>query len=199
VFLDSDMLINGPLDGLFDGTFDIGLTHRPHDTMPINGGILFVSRDRPEAARAFFDRLHTVYEHEFDSFGNWFGDQYALAKIVADRSPAATTNRPDGTTFLVGEIRVRLWPCDTHNFSPVPSYGAVFRRDPDRKVLHFKGDLKPLMPLYWKANLAWRASSSRLARVYGAAVGKAVVLRHAIRERLGRLAARSMTKRNTDA
>jgi len=138
VFLDSDMLINDKLDAVFDGMFDIALTHRDHDQMPINGGLFFVSKHRREAAVSFFDQILRVYQEKYSEHYDWWGDQYALTELLNEKSRSAPV--PDGLT--VGGARVRLLPCDIYNFSPPNSYEAIVYELDDKKILHFKGPRK---------------------------------------------------------
>lgn len=53
VLLDTDMLVVRSLAHVFEDNFDVALTWRHEINMPINGGIVFVSRNRIMKARKF--------------------------------------------------------------------------------------------------------------------------------------------------
>jgi hypothetical protein len=56
-------------------------------------------------------------------------------------------------------VKIRLLPCEQYNFSPENSPRAISRPLRDKAILHFKGERKRLMPLYWEAHLANRGAS----------------------------------------
>jgi hypothetical protein len=166
--LDSDILLAGPLQALFDGSFDVALTWRANAEMPINGGLLLLDDRRPEAARRFFRRFVAVYrERHAGANASWYGDQLALRDCVG----VALERMAQQSTVEVDGCRVRLLPCATHNFSPRNSFAAIANGLPGVQVLHFKGQRKRLMRPYWDAflrpresRLPWAALLGRRAR-----------------------------------
>jgi hypothetical protein len=155
-FLDADMLINRPLAPLFDDDFDLGLTYRANAEMPINGGVILVKRGRRAAAIEFLSRVCEVYATHYADQQHWWGDQRALIDVLGrerfDRRSLDKVN--------VGGVAVRLLPCDEYNFSPENEPRCIAAPLRDKVILHFKGERKRLMPLYWEAHLAARDERS---------------------------------------
>jgi hypothetical protein len=149
LFIDADMLINGPLDSLFARDLDLGLTYRDHPDMPINGGLIAVARHGSAAAEAFFgcvvDVMRTRYAHTL----GWFCDQYAIIDTIGREQ---FERRPSDLIDVDG-ARIALWPCDTHNYSPRNAWREILFRQSRRKIVHFKGPRKRLMRPYWEAHL----------------------------------------------
>ncbi len=156
VLLDSDILLRGSLQPLFDDDFDVALTWRVNKTMPVNGGLVVLHHRRPDVSRAFYQRFLRVYEERYAANGNagWYGDQLALRDLVGlsyrdvDRHPLVER---DG-------CRIRLLPCDVYNFSPDNTLAAIADGLPDKLVLHFKGQRKRLMEPFWRCFLEPHAS-----------------------------------------
>jgi hypothetical protein len=97
--------------------------------------------------RACYDALAGDAEVRNACVGNvraWWGDQWALACTVGYRSYGERT-----TDLLTVEgIRVRLFPCETHNFTPEPQTRydvADLRR---KFFIHFKGNRKQMLAFY---------------------------------------------------
>jgi hypothetical protein len=156
VLLDSDILLNGSLQPVFEEDFDVGLTWRASRTMPINGGLLVLHNRRPEVARAFFRKFVALYVERYGSDNNasWYGDQLALHDLVG-----LTHQQMQATDLVVKDgCRIRLLPCDRFNFSPDNRLAAIVDGLPEKAVLHFKGQRKRLMEPFWTAFLQWRES-----------------------------------------
>ena len=147
--IDSDILVNGSLGSLCDQDFDVALTVRPSKRMPINGGLIILNNRRPDRSRAFVRRLLEIYETRFTDDAQWYGDQLALVACL-DRPVRELS---EAAPVTVGDVRVLLLPCETFNFSSDADPRAIERPLPDKRILHFKGPRKPLMPLYWAAHL----------------------------------------------
>lgn len=49
-----------------------------------------------------------------------------------------------------------LLPCERYNHTPGNRYRKVLRPQGERRLLHFKGDRKRLMSLFWHTQLAGR-------------------------------------------
>ncbi len=147
VLLDSDILLNRSLDDLLNRSFDVALTWRSHDEMPINGGFMVLNSERPDISKAFFNRFVSIYQDRYSAQGGWFGDQLALRDCVgmqAEHISEEVVVECDG-------CRVLLLPCHTYNFSPVNRYRSICSRLEDKAVLHFKGQRKRLMIPFWRA------------------------------------------------
>lgn len=147
VLLDSDILLNGSLENVFQQTFDVALTWRPHDEMPINGGFLILNNVRPEASKEFFSRFLSIYRKKYAAQAGWFGDQLALRDCVGLRAD----NMSEREIIERDGCRVLLLPCSTYNFAPVNRYRSICSRLPEKVVLHFKGQRKRLMAAFWRA------------------------------------------------
>jgi hypothetical protein len=157
VLLDSDILLNGSLQPLFDEDFDVGLTWRPSTEMPLNGGFMALHNRRPEVSKAFFARFARAYREDFATGGNaaWYGDQLALQHCIG-----LDSNQLAVQPLIEREgCRIRLLPCETYNFSPDNRFDAIADGLPDKLVLHFKGQRKRLMQPFWDAFLAPRTRS----------------------------------------
>ena len=74
VLIDSDILVNRSLAGLFGEDFDVGLTWRKSTKMPINGGLIFVNNRRPERGIEFFRRFVEYYRARSPEQKQWIGD-----------------------------------------------------------------------------------------------------------------------------
>jgi len=156
VLMDSDIVVNLDPAPVFAETFDVGLTwRRGFPAAPFNGGMIFVA-EGPGAggffrkARACYDALAadasiaSLFPRDLRA---WWGDQFALATLVGVREYAERTT--DG--IAIEGLRVRLFPCETHNFTIEP--GANYRLDDLRRkhFVHFKGNRKALQAQYLAA------------------------------------------------
>jgi hypothetical protein len=147
-FLDSDALVNRPLQEVFELGFDVGLTYR--DTpylMPVNEGVMFLGARRPEAVRRFLERRLATYDALADDafvtgyYGNvkrWRGGQLSLNAAAYHLIPHSPYR-----VYEQGGCRVRMLPGDTFNFASGEGEAAssVEHLD-DRYVVHFKGNRK---------------------------------------------------------
>jgi lipopolysaccharide biosynthesis glycosyltransferase len=156
VLLDSDILINGNLESLFDHEFDLALTIRDNQEMPINGGIIYVCKKNPAVVINFFERLYLLYMEKYQEKSQWWGDQYALADIIGYKE----NRKFDAGIIDIDNIKVLLLPCEIYNFSPnnYESNLDVYELK-DKKILHFKGQRKPYMSVYWQNYLMLDDSS----------------------------------------
>ena len=161
VILDSDILINSPLTPLLQQEFDVALTWRENDSMPINGGFLILNNTRPDVVKRFFARFADVYRTVYPDKAAWYGDQMALRDCLG-LNLAEMRERSivdvDGCRFL-------LLPCETYNFSPDNRYAEICTPLSDKVVLHFKGERKRLMEPFWRCWLSPRASCAPWAEL----------------------------------
>jgi hypothetical protein len=162
LFLDSDMLLNEPLDSLFDEDFDVALTIRAKQEMPINGGFMLINNRRPDVVRAFFARYIARFVGQYSADAAWYGDQLALRDVVY-----APGSDVDAQWIDADGCRVRLLPCSQYNHSPRNKLLPMLQSMRGRALLHFKGNRKRFMPMYWHLRLR---SSSPPARLIGWAV-----------------------------
>jgi hypothetical protein len=151
LLIDSDMLLNGEFESTFYDSFDVGLTYRHSVYPPINGALIAVHRSCRKPALAFFDNVIRLMQEDHPDNLAWYGDQYALMEAVG--KTAFLARRSDRIESAAG-IRIALWPCDTHNYSPPDEWPLILLRRSNRRIIHFKGDLKELMQPYWRAHLA---------------------------------------------
>ncbi|MDP4822517.1 MAG: hypothetical protein NWR47_01055 [Aestuariivirgaceae bacterium] len=145
IFIDTDILVFKDIRHLFDQPFDIGLTVRANEEMPVNGGILFVNNKNPEAARQFFRQLLSLIEAQGKDERNWYGDQYALAQIIGKRLAQDGT----GTVIEAAGARILILPSDRYNYSPKASRPNLFKGLDDISVYHFKGRSRTYMKAFW--------------------------------------------------
>ncbi len=156
VFLDADMIVNGDLKPVVAEEFDVALTYRDHRRTPINGGACFIKGGAEGAGRRFLERVQSIYAKKFSAEQDWWGEQRALIAAVGhDRFKL----RPHDVIDVDG-VRILLLPCDSYNFSPENDDHAISRELGDKRILHFKGERKRLMPMYWEKYLDPLSSSN---------------------------------------
>jgi len=149
VFLDSDILLNGSLSSILEKDFDVALTYRTKSSVPINGGLMIINNRRPEKARHFFKIFTEHFENAFSDKAHWYGDQLAMVSLL-QLAPLAPQYKE---TIECEGCRILLLPCDNYNFSPDNDVESIRAPLDDKLVLHFKGQRKHLMRLYWSAFL----------------------------------------------
>ena len=163
VVLDSDILINRSLLPVISDDYDVALTWRASKRMPINGGFLILNNARPEVTKKFFERFASIYEDKYLDASDWFGDQLALRDCVG-----LGLSKYSSRIVVDNEgCRIRLLPCETHNFSPDNQFSQIGTPLPDKFVLHFKGERKRLMKPFWTAWLRPGQSLSPAAQFAG--------------------------------
>jgi hypothetical protein len=158
VFLDSDMLINGELNCLFQVPFALGLTIRDDSEMPINGGIFFISGAHRDKATRILENVRDIYAEKYADQSTWWGDQLALREVIFGDSKQTTnecTNYPLSYLYSDKSDEIALFSCETYNYSPpyTSMYRDLARRRVSEVIIHFKGERKKLMFLYWQAFL----------------------------------------------
>jgi lipopolysaccharide biosynthesis glycosyltransferase len=146
VLLDSDILINDNLESLFEQEFDVALTIRDEQEMPINGGIIYISQKNLAAAINFFQKLYFLYTEKYQEKSQWWGDQYALADAIGHQ---ANSNIKPGNIEVDG-VKILLLPCEIYNFSPNYESDLDLCELKEQKILHFKGPRKQYMNMYWE-------------------------------------------------
>ena len=152
VTLDSDILINGNIDGIFEEDFDIALTYRARKDMPINWGVMFISNRRPDRVIHFLEKILAVYKTTYFESDIFWCDQYALMDVIG----MDTFFQRESDWIEVEGITIKLVPCEVYNYSPNDEAKGLLRPFVKEKILHFKGNRKRFIELYWKAYLAQR-------------------------------------------
>jgi len=156
VFLDSDVVVNADLTPLLSEEFDVALTYRDHRRTPLNGGMVIAKGGPAGNGLRFMERVRSIFDEQFSSARRWCGDQRALiAAVGQERFEERTSD-----SIEVDGIRIRLLPCGRYNFSPENDEDATADELGDKLIVHFKGERKRLMPLYWAGRLEPRLPTS---------------------------------------
>lgn len=150
VTLDSDILVNGDVEDLFEEDFDIGLTYRLRDDMPINWGVMFISCRNPEKVIAFLEKILAVYRANYFTSEDFWCDQYALMDVI-DRERFASR---ESDWLNIEGVKIKLLPCDVYNHSPENEAQEFTQPLVNEKIIHFKGNRKRFVEDYWNAYLA---------------------------------------------
>lgn len=155
VFLDSDMLINGSLGSLFSEQFQVALTYRSHNEMPINGGVIFVSKHQKQRAVEFLEFVLTIYQEKYAAHSTWWGDQYALMDAISTDLHSQLLSDDQSMRWVeTDRFKTLLVPCRVYNFSPSYEFDSIASRLAEPAIIHFKGHRKNLIAFYWNAYLA---------------------------------------------
>ena len=129
IFLDTDVIIQRPLEHVFEKAFDVALTIR-HEAikdldginitgqMPYNTGVMFSRQPR------FWSEALKYCRQLAESHHDWYGDQLSVKHLA------------DTGTFDVLEL-----PCDQYNYSPRTEDEDVG----GRYAVHYKGLRKEWM------------------------------------------------------
>ncbi len=161
IILDSDILVNAKLDAVLEKDFDVALTWRDNDEMPLNGGFMILNNRRPELSKQFFRQFAELYIERYSGQADWYGDQLALRDIIG-LTPAEMSARE---IVNVGGCRILLLPCEVYNFSPENKYQAISAGLAGKVIVHFKGKRKRLMPLFFQARVKPGAMHALWARL----------------------------------
>ena len=151
VFLDSDVVVNAEPSMIFSQAFDVGLTHREVVDAPFNGGVIFVAPG--QGGLRFFEKGLACYEAMATDatiaplfskdLRAWWGDQFAWAALVGWRALAER----GGDALAIDGLRVRIFPCETHNYTIEPRLYAPGELEA-KHFVHFKGPRKAMMEAY---------------------------------------------------
>jgi hypothetical protein len=136
VFVDVDVLVVRNLEAVFDGTFDLALTHRQNPVAPINNGVMYMDATGAQKSLSFFQHALSICEL------HWGGDQEAISRAAAPVPDEDCTEDRDG-------FRLR--------FLPMKRYAAVPKlrghRHRDAFCVHFKGETKRWMAEYCRTHV----------------------------------------------
>lgn len=147
-FLDSDIVLNAPLDPAFEiaPDFDVALTYRRDPgllDMPMNAGVLLARAGRTDAILRFFDAVLAEYRQNYRD-DLWWGEQRSMAAVAGSEAFAD----PPPPVIACDSFRIGMLP--GHRFNYTPARGEERARIPDeRTILHFKNNRKPYMETYW--------------------------------------------------
>lgn len=124
VLFSPDAIINRRLDEVFDVAFDAGFTLRPHKTMPINNGVIFLKPKNWLRLLFFWEDCIEICRHYPKEIRDWYGDQMALWHALEGGKDAG--------------LAVERFDCRTHNSSEVHGASSAY-------VVHYKGKRKAHM------------------------------------------------------
>ena len=150
VTLDSDILVNADVESLFEEDFDIGLTYRLRDDMPINWGVMFISCRRPEKVVTFLEKVLATYRKRYFTSEDFWRDQYALMDVIGRER----FSRRKTDWLNIEGVKIKLLPCETYNHSPENEAQEFNQPLTKEKIIHFKGNRKRFVEDYWNAYLA---------------------------------------------
>ncbi len=155
VLIDSDILILGNLDPIFEQEFDIAFTCldpenkkrlKTSSEHAINGGVIFIHHTQRVRAIAFLEKVYICYQDKYMSYAAWLGDQCALLSTVgAQRFYSRTSAR-----LYAENTQILLFDFDVYNFSPKKHISSFLSRGNNALIIHFRGKRKEFMPLYWR-------------------------------------------------
>ena len=144
--LDTDIVVNGPIGAIFAEDFDVAVCWRPGKKQPVNAGVILLNNRRPDAVRAFMDRLLATYRRDFSDQAMWWGDQAALNALVDLPRDVTVPSIRD-----IDGVRVRLLEPGVWNYAPKRMWAQVLFPKRGRKILHYKSkDRKPDMVRFWE-------------------------------------------------
>ena len=126
LFLDSDCVVNRPLESVFKSPLSITdrIPPRQAQTQIYNGGVLY--GEGQEALKFWQDWIDMYPQLERGAWG-WWGDQMILPILAEHHKP-------------------NVFPAATHNYVPthlVECYSLM-----SSHIVHFKGTRKPWLPYY---------------------------------------------------
>lgn len=147
-YLDGDAELRRPIGEVISDDYDIGVTLRDRSEMEtdwyreyqavvkyLNAGVIFFNYT--DATFGFIDR----WEKLTDEMGN---DQMALNQL------ACPNHYPDPySVHVIDGVRVKYFPCAEYNF-----YYFYELLPNQARIMHFKGDIRPIYPFTWYKYLA---------------------------------------------
>ena len=149
VLIDVDLLVQKNPFELFDSGFDVGLTYTDDASLhTFNSGVILIDPTRREVINSYFDQVARLIDGYSPEFQEWYGDQMAISAMLGD--PDLFDAAPTVIDEERDNIRYRLWPTDTWNYSlPLDKDNEpIFKAAPAPGILHFKGARKGLMLRY---------------------------------------------------
>jgi len=142
VFIDSDTLILGDMQSVFNEPFVLGVTVREvprfswEETAPYNAGVIFArASNNPRQTNIHDELIHRIKRMDPDYWA-WNGNQLAMRDLIGRRKSCETIS--------VCGVYVRVFSCSTHNYRPLGPNEVIDHC----LILHFCGTAKPLMRIY---------------------------------------------------
>jgi len=147
LFLDIDAFLIRPVSDLFNGSFDIGLTHRHIvGQMPINEGVIFANIINKDKVRKFFDSYLASYlaaeqseavARIYQNIRRWRGGQLAI-------NAAAGGTQFYSTSLNTTEYgtNIAFLPCSKYNLSQISEREVTKDLRNRCCILHLKGNRK---------------------------------------------------------
>lgn len=129
LFLDSDCVVNGDLDGVFKGPIAVTERVPPRglESQIYNGGVLYA--EGGDAVR-FWQDWADQFPYMDRKGWAWYGDQVTLPLVVEHHT-----------------ARVTVYPWETHNYVPT-KLSECERPIIGKHIVHFKGKRKSWLPVY---------------------------------------------------
>lgn len=137
VFVDVDVLIARRFDEMFDGSFDLALTHRDNPVAPINNGVMYMDMAGAAKSLKFYEHALSICEL------HWGGDQEAISRAAAPVPLEDCIEDRNG-------FRLRFLPLK--KYAAVPKLRGMQHKS--AYCIHFKGDTKKWLAEYFRAHLA---------------------------------------------
>jgi hypothetical protein len=196
LFLDSDILVNANLDIIFSHDFHVGLTYRIDHEMPINGGVIFISKRHKQQAMEFLGRVLQIYREKYMAYDKWWGDQYALIEAVGHKNLTSNISGSSSLEFItVNDVKIILFPCEIYNFSPENTFLSIAKELKSKEIIHFKGHRKRLIDIYWMTYLAQQEHSS-VNTVFKSVISKTHIIYNAFIEILNQFSVLNLLQKN---
>ena len=148
VFLDSDIISTDSLKSLYDQRFDIALTVRDDESMPINAGAIFIHGDGLDRARAFFEAwLDRLATQSSAAERHWYGDQTSLYSLVQD---TIQQSKLSIGLYETNELSLLLVDSKHYNYSPSSRHDLIDIKSKNINLVHFNGIRRGYMKLFMK-------------------------------------------------
>ena len=133
-----DHLINGKIDNMFDGTFDIGIMLVKGR---VNNTIILVDTvyEQHVLVEEFFNKRLSIYQTLNSDMKKWGGDQMALTQLLASEGILPEKKNKNRVYDCMG-LRIKLFDYKTNGTSGVSKSGPVY--DKASSFIDFKGPLR---------------------------------------------------------
>lgn len=130
-----DHLINGNLDQMFDGTFDLGIMLVKEK---VNNTVVLVDSDlhNHRFIDEFFHARVKVFEQLSSKMKRWGGDQYAIQRLLEEEGVLPEIKNKDRIYEWNG-LRIKLFDYNTNGITGVSKSGPAF--DTNAVFVDFKG------------------------------------------------------------
>jgi hypothetical protein len=127
--LDSDCVVNGPMQGVFKGPVSVTERKPPGgcEDQIYNGGVLYAEGDQ---AVRFWQAWADQFIYVDRNAWAWWGDQLLLPLVVE---------------HYKRDVSVYWW--ETHNYIPTKFVELAYPLQ-GKHIVHFKGKRKPWLPYY---------------------------------------------------